>query len=52
MTMTNPPDPYLPFADAAGRAMVESDTTTMLRLGDAARMDAHGWLEITVPEQG
>ena len=37
----------------AGPAIVESDTTTVLLLpGDAARMDARGWLEITLPEQG
>jgi N-methylhydantoinase A len=36
----------------AGPAIVESDTTTVLLLpGDAARMDARGWLEITLPEQ-
>jgi N-methylhydantoinase A len=35
----------------AGAAIVESDTTTVLLLpGDAARMDARGWLEITLPE--
>jgi len=35
----------------AGPAIVESDTTTVLLLpGDAARMDARGWLEITLPE--
>ena len=36
----------------AGPAIVESDTTTVLLLpGDAARMDARGWLEITLPDQ-
>jgi N-methylhydantoinase A len=36
-----------------GPAIVESDTTTVLLLpGDAARMDARGWLEMTLPEQG
>jgi N-methylhydantoinase A len=33
-----------------GPALVESDTTTvLLRPGDAARMDARGWLDIAVP---
>jgi len=33
-----------------GPAIVESDTTTVLLLpGDAARMDARGWLEVEVP---
>ncbi|GGG32132.1 methylhydantoinase [Caldovatus sediminis] len=33
-----------------GPAIVESDTTTVLLLpGDAARMDARGWLEVAVP---
>ena len=33
-----------------GPAIVESDTTTvLLRPGDAARMDARGWLEVAVP---
>ncbi|MFM7422463.1 MAG: hydantoinase/oxoprolinase family protein, partial [Alphaproteobacteria bacterium] len=36
-----------------GPAIVESDTTTVLLLpGDSARMDARGWLEMTLPEQG
>jgi N-methylhydantoinase A len=36
----------------AGPAIVESDTTTVLLLpGDAARMDARGWLEMTLPDQ-
>jgi N-methylhydantoinase A len=34
----------------AGPAIVESDTTTVLLLpGDAARMDARGWLDVAVP---
>jgi N-methylhydantoinase A len=33
-----------------GPAIVESDTTTVLLLeGDAARLDARGWLEVEVP---
>ena len=51
--------PVLPFAGlapdqaVAGPAIVESDTTTvLLRPGDAARMDARGWLDITVPAAG
>jgi N-methylhydantoinase A len=37
----------------AGPAIVESDTTTvLLRPGDAARMEARGWLEIAVPPAG
>jgi N-methylhydantoinase A len=37
----------------AGPAIVESATTTvLLRPGDAARMDARGWLEIAVPLAG
>jgi N-methylhydantoinase A len=35
----------------AGPAIVESDTTTVLLLpGDAVRMDARGWLALTLPE--
>jgi N-methylhydantoinase A len=35
-----------------GPAIVESDTTTVLLLpGDAARMDARGWLDIAVPKE-
>ncbi len=48
--------PVLPFAALApgqrlaGPAIVESDTTTvLLRPGDAAAMDARGWLDIAVP---
>jgi N-methylhydantoinase A len=48
--------PVLAFAALApdqavpGPAIVESDTTTVLLLpGDAARMDARGWLEVAVP---
>ena len=37
----------------SGPAIVESATTTvLLRPGDAARMDARGWLEIAVPQGG
>jgi len=33
-----------------GPAIIESDTTTVLLLpGDAARMDARGWLEVALP---
>jgi N-methylhydantoinase A len=33
----------------AGPAVVESDTTTvLLRMGDAARFDARGWLDIAI----
>jgi N-methylhydantoinase A len=36
----------------AGPAIVESDTTTVLLLpGDTARMDARGWLAVTLPEE-
>ena len=36
-----------------GPAIVESDTTTVLLLpGDAARMDARGWLDIALPKEG
>lgn len=36
-----------------GPAIVESDTTTVLLLpGDAARMDARGWLDIALPTEG
>ncbi|WP_431272364.1 hydantoinase/oxoprolinase family protein [Dankookia sp. P2] len=39
-----------PGQPVAGPAIVESATTTvLLRPGDAARMDARGWLEIAVP---
>lgn len=39
-----------PDQRADGPAIVESDTTTVLLLpGDAARMDARGWLEVEVP---
>ena len=42
-----------PGQAVAGPAIVESDTTTvLLRPGDAARMDARGWLEIAVPADG
>jgi sirohydrochlorin ferrochelatase len=35
-----------------GPAIVESDTTTVLLLpGDAARMDARGWLDIALPKE-
>jgi N-methylhydantoinase A len=40
----------VPGQAVAGPAIVESATTTvLLRPGDAARMDARGWLEIAVP---
>jgi N-methylhydantoinase A len=39
-----------PDQPVPGPAIVESDTTTVLLLpGDAARMDARGWLEVAVP---
>jgi N-methylhydantoinase A len=38
--------------DVAGPAIVESDTTTVLLLaGDHARMDARGWLAISLPQE-
>lgn len=41
-----------PGQGVAGPALVESDTTTVLLLsGDTARMDARGWLEITLPSR-
>ncbi len=50
--------PVLDFAALAadqavrGPAIIESDTTTVLLLpGDTARMDARGWLAITLPEE-
>ena len=43
-------DSLAPGQEVAGPAIVESATTTvLLRPGDAARMDARGWLEIAVP---
>jgi N-methylhydantoinase A len=39
-----------PDQPLGGPAIVESDTTTVLLLpGDTARLDARGWLEITLP---
>ncbi len=41
-----------PGQQLAGPAIVESATTTVLLLpGDAARMDARGWLDIIVPAE-
>jgi len=38
-----------PGAAVAGPAIIESDTTTvLLRDGDQARLDARGWLDVTV----
>ena len=46
-------DSLAPGQELAGPAIVESATTTvLLRPGDAARMDARGWLEIAVPLAG
>jgi N-methylhydantoinase A len=43
----------VPAQAVAGPAIIESDTTTvLLRLGDKARMDARGWLDIAVPPAG
>ncbi|WP_343897184.1 hydantoinase/oxoprolinase family protein, partial [Craurococcus roseus] len=43
-------DALAPDQRLEGPAVVESETTTvLLRPGDAARMDAHGWLDIAVP---
>ncbi|TCZ57822.1 hydantoinase/oxoprolinase family protein [Roseicella aquatilis] len=42
-----------PGQELHGPALVESATTTvLLRPGDAARMEARGWLEIAVPPAG
>jgi N-methylhydantoinase A len=39
-----------PEAHLSGPAIVESATTTvLLQAGDTARMDARGWLELTLP---
>ena len=39
-----------PGQPVRGPAIIESDTTTVLLLpGDVARLDARGWLEITLP---
>ena len=43
-------DALAPDQAVAGPAIIESATTTvLLRPGDAARMDARGWLEMAVP---
>jgi N-methylhydantoinase A len=42
-------DALAPDQRVHGPAIVESDTTTVLLLpGDAARLDARGWLEVAV----
>ncbi len=39
-----------PGQAVVGPAIVESDTTTvLLQPGDAARLDARGWLEVSLP---
>jgi len=46
----HPFDALVPGSSIAGPALVESATTTvLLRPGDAGRMNARGWLEVTVP---
>jgi N-methylhydantoinase A len=46
-------DTLAPAQRVAGPAIIESATTTvLLRPGDAARVTAQGWLDITVPAGG